>query len=196
MIQYPEAFEKVLLYFSRFQGIGRKTAERLVFDMLTRWDERAVREFSESLQQLLSGIVVCPECRIHVEALPCRFCSQDRQKELCIVATSKDAYAIVRTGLYPGLYYVLGTTLSPLDDRGIDLEELKRRIEKHQVTEVIFAFDSSLEGDATVSFLKGELESSGVQMSRLAAGVPVGATLEFIDRGTLGRAFSGRQRLH
>jgi recombination protein RecR len=135
-----------------------------------------------------------------VQELPCPFCSKERhqQKELCVVATSKDAYAIEATHLFPGTFFVLGSTLSPLDERGIEpshLDRLKARIQKEGITEVIFAFDSSLEGDATVSYLRDELKDLQIILSRLASGVPVGASLEFIDRGTLGRAFSGRQVL-
>jgi recombination protein RecR len=199
-MRYPPAFERVLACFSRFQGIGRKTAERFVFDMLARWDQKAIEEFSDALRAVSSEITKCPDCHIHVQELPCPFCSKERhqQKELCVVATSKDAYAIEATHLFPGTFFVLGSTLSPLDERGIEpshLDRLKARIQKEGITEVIFAFDSSLEGDATVSYLRDELKDLQIILSRLASGVPVGASLEFIDRGTLGRAFSGRQVL-
>jgi len=199
-MKYPPAFERVLSCFSRFQGIGRKTAERFVFDMLARWDEKAIQEFSDALQSISSEITQCPQCYIHVQELPCSFCSKERQgeRELCVVATSKDAYAIEATHLFPGTFFVLGATLSPLDERGVEssrLDGLKRRIREEGISEVIFAFDSSLEGDATVSYLRDELKGLPIKLSRLASGVPVGASLEFIDRSTLGRAFSGRQSL-
>ncbi len=199
-MRYPPAFERVLACFSRLQGIGRKTAERFVFDMLARWDQKAIEEFSDALRAISSEITKCPNCHIHVQELPCSFCSKERcqQKELCVVATSKDAYAIEATHLFPGTFFVLGSTLSPLDERGIEpshLERLTRRIQEEEIVEVIFAFDSSLEGDATVSYLRDELKDLQIRLSRLASGVPVGASLEFVDRGTLGRAFSGRQAL-
>ena len=107
-------------------------------------------------------------------------------------------YALEETGLFHGGYFVVGTLLSPIDQRGISveiIESLKKRIEDDAIQEVIFAFDSSVEGDATVSFLHGALQPYPVLFSRLASGVPVGAVLEGIDKGTLIRAFSGRQVL-
>jgi len=199
-MRYPPTFEKLLSCFSRFQGIGRKTAERFVFDMLARWDNEAIHEFSDALRSISSEITQCPKCNVHVQELPCPFCLENRRqkKELCIVATSKDAYAIEATRLFPGTFFVLGSMLSPLDERGVEpahLNRLKQRIQDEEIDEVILAFDSSLEGDATVSYLRDELKSLQIKLSRLASGVPVGASLEFIDRGTLGRAFSGRQEL-
>ncbi len=198
MMRYPVAFDRCVACFSRLQGIGRKTGERLVFDILTRWDEAAVREFAQALLDLPHGIVVCPDCRVHIESLPCPFCSSERQQSgsVCIVATSKDVYAIDATGQFPGTYFVLGNLLSPLDHRGVEqmaLDRLKTRIANENIQEAIFAIDSSLEGDATVGFLKEELKGLPVTLSRLAAGVPVGTPLEFVDKGTLSRAFRGRQ---
>jgi recombination protein RecR len=199
-MKYPAAFDRLATCFSRFQGIGRRTAERLVFDVLTRWDEHAIHEFARALHDLPAGITVCPNCRVHIEALPCPFCSPNRVAAgaLCVVSTSKDVYAIDATGQFPGTFFALGGLLSPLDGRGAEgmaLDHLKNRIGTEQVKEVIFAIDSSLEGDATVGFLREELQPLDVRLSRIASGVPVGTSLEFVDRGTLSRAFSGRQHV-
>jgi recombination protein RecR len=199
-MRYPAAFDRCVACFTRFQGIGRKTAERLVFDILTRWDTEAVQEFAQALLHLPKAIVVCPDCRVHIESSQCPFCTEERRKtgSLCIVASSKDVYAIDATGQFPGTFFVLGTLLSPFDNRGVErmeLDRLKQRIAKEGIKEAIMALDSSLEGDATVGFMKDELKDLPIELSRLAAGVPVGAMLEFVDRGTLSRAFSGRQSL-
>jgi recombination protein RecR len=198
VVKYPAAFEKLVAYFNRFQGIGRKTSERLVFDILARWDENAIREFSTALLSLSANITRCPECRTHIETLPCPFCSHERKAlaTLCIVASSKDVYAIESTGLFAGSYYVLGGVLSPLHNNGVagmELDLLQKRLSDEKVTEVIVALDSSLEGDATASFLKERLTPYAIKVTRLASGVPVGATLDFVDKGTLRRALSGRQ---
>lgn len=199
-VRYPAAFERVVALFNRFQGIGRKTSERLVFDLVTRWDEEAIRDFAHSLLALRSGITNCPECRTHIEKLPCPFCSVERKKAevLCIVASSKDVYAIEATGLFSGTFHVLGHVLSPLHNKGVEemgLDQLQKRISEENIAEVILALDSSLEGDATASFLKDYLVPYAVKVTRLASGVPVGATLDFVDRGTLRRALSGRQNV-
>ena len=198
-MRYPEGFERLVTYFSKFQGIGRKTSERLVFDLMTRWEPAAVHEFAQALDALPRSVTLCPECRAHIESLPCPFCSDPNrraEKLLCIVATSKDAYAIENTGSFRGIFYILGGLLSPLSERGvegIDVEKLTQFIVTNDIKEIILALDSSLEGDATVRFLHDELQPLGVAISRLAAGVPVGASLELVDRGTLRRALSGRQ---
>ena len=171
-----------------------------MFDLITKWDERTIHEFAQSLENLCGGVIICPTCRVHVEKIPCGFCTEERRKNrsMCIVASSKDAYAIDATGLFPGTFYVLGTLLSPLHEGNVgrfDVQLLKKRIAEDGISEVVFAFDSSLEGDVTVSFLHDQLQPFAGKISRLASGVPVGASLDFIDRGTLGQALSGRQTL-
>jgi recombination protein RecR len=198
-MRYPAAFERLVACFHKFQGIGRKTSERLVFDLLSKWDDAAIEEFSNALLKIRKNICFCPECRSLIEKLPCPFCTIARKgtKILCIVAGSKDVYAIENTRLYQGSFFVLGSLLSPLDERGVetmDIPLLKAKI-ADGVEEVILALDSSLEGDATASFLRNELEPLSVKVTRLATGVPVGASLDFVDRGTLSRALSGRYQM-
>jgi recombination protein RecR len=197
-VRYPKAFEKLATYFMRFPGTGRKTAERFVFDMLMRWDDQAIEGFSLAVKDLSNGVALCERCQTHVESLPCPLCTEKRVSErvLCVVSSSKEVYSLEATNLFKGTYFVIGSLISPLDGRGIQdrlLEILKSRLKEEGVREVILAFDSSVEGDATVSFLRDELACFPVSISKLASGVPVGAPLEFVDRGTLGRALMGRQ---
>jgi recombination protein RecR len=199
-VRYPKAFEGLVTYFTRFSGIGRKTAERFVFDILNRWDKQAIDGFSKALQDLSRGVVLCAKCKTHIESLPCPLCAEQRVSEglLCVVASSKDVYSLEETNLFHGTYFVVGSLISPLDNRGIQdvlIDDLKSRIVEEKIREVVLAFDSSVEGDATASFLKDQLSSMPVMVSRLASGVPVGAPLEFVDRGTLGRALQGRQKM-
>lgn len=117
---------------------------------------------------------------------------------MCIVASPRDVFSMESTGEFKGLYHVLDALLSPMDGIGpnqLKLEQLKQRVKKHLIREVIVAFDSTLEGDATALFIKEELESLDTHVSRLAFGIPVGSSLDYIDGGTLTRAFIGRNRL-
>jgi len=199
-MKYPKAVSRLMNFFYRFQGVGRKTAERFAFELLNGWQKDTIEAFAQALKELPDSIIVCSECRTPVDSMPCPFCDDERKRygALCVVASPKDVYAIEATAQFPGTFYVLGGLLSPLSeygigDMGIDL--LKRRIQQEESQEVILALDSSVEGDATVTFLRSELEPLQVIISRLASGLPVGTSLDFVDRGTLSRAFSGRQRV-
>lgn len=114
---------------------------------------------------------------------------------MCVIAYPKDVFAIEETREYRGLYHVLGGVLSPLDGRGpehINIQSLKDKIKKYSCKEVILALDSTLEGDATSLFIKKEFYSMPVSISRLAFGLPMGSSFDYVDGGTLARAFSGR----
>ena len=115
---------------------------------------------------------------------------------MCIIATAKDVFAIEETGTFQGLYHVLGGLLSPLEGRHpqhLNFEGLKRRIETLKVQEITIALDSTLEGDTTALYLREQLQNFNIKVSRLAFGLPMGSSLDFVDGGTLSRAFSGRQ---
>ena len=130
-------------------------------------------------------------------APPCPYCDLTRRdaRKLCIVASTKDLFTLESTGIYNGLYHVIQGLLSPLDDRGPDslrLDLLKERLVNLPTKEIILAIDSTLEGDATSLFLKKEFEQMGLSVSRLAMGMPLGSSLDYLDEGTLARAFSSR----
>ena len=114
---------------------------------------------------------------------------------MCMIATPRDVYAIEETGNFRGLYHVLGALLSPLDGKTPDclnLPLIDRRIQQLEVKEVILALDSTLEGDATSLYLKEHLQKTGAVVTRLALGLPLGSSLDFVDEGTLSQALSGR----
>lgn len=115
---------------------------------------------------------------------------------LCIISSPKDAYAIEETHSFLGLYHVIDTLLSPLDGHSpdqLDLDKLTARIQDKETKEIIIALDSTLEGDATALFLKNHLDTLGLSVTRLAFGMPVGSTLDYIDEGTLSLALTGRR---
>lgn len=197
-MRYPQIIERSIHFLMKFPGVGRRTAERYVFDLLLRWKSDEIDQFQKILQQLQSEVESCPECGCLKDEKPCLFCSDvsRNKKILCVVGVSKDVFAIENTQEFFGSYHVLGGLLSPLDGRAeetLQIDKLKNRIEKQQVEELILAIDSSLEGDATCLFIKEALQSAKCSIVRLAFGLPIGSMLEHIDGGTLASAFCGRR---
>jgi recombination protein RecR len=176
--------------------VGNKTAERYAFHLLD-WKKEEIIALSEAIVTLTTQVHTCEECGCFRDREGCRFCTPLRAAEgsLCIIASPRDLFPIEATGEQKGLYHVLGGLLSPLDGIGpeaFNLSSLKERLQKHSVEEVVIALDSTIEGDATALFLKSELESLPVAISRLAFGLPMGSSLEYVDGGTLARALASR----
>ncbi len=197
MPKYPTDLTQLIAYFKKLPGVGTKTAERFAFHLLN-WQEAEIKNFSSLLFHLKEKITQCPECHCITDQQGCFFCQSTTRdsSQLCIVASARDVYSIDETGAFRGLYHVLGGLLSPIDGRTPDhlnLEKLKKRVEDLQAKEVIIALDSTLEGDTTALFLKEQIQSWGLPVSRLAFGIPIGSSLDFVDGSTLARALTGRQ---
>jgi recombination protein RecR len=194
--KYPRTILTLIGYLKKFPGVGQRTAERFVFGLL-KWKSSHLEEFAKYLLDIKKNIRTCPECGCISEIDGCHFCDGSRDKDsICIVSSAKDIFSIEKTGSYKGLYHVVDDLLSPLDGRGSDhlkMDNLKQRILKNKIKEIIIAFDASLEGDATALFLKEDLKSLKVNVSRLAFGMPVGSSMEYVDGGTLTKALLGRQ---
>ena len=196
-MRYPEHLLKLIAVLKKLPGIGNKSAERFAFHLLD-WPEEKLEEMGKIIAHIKKNLNCCSDCGALIEGIPCPFCDLSRRhsQAICIVASSKDVYSIEETRDYKGLYHVLGGVLSPLQGRlppTRSLEKLKKRILSFGVEEVILAFDSTLEGDATALFLKKELENLSVTLTRLAFGLPMGSSFDYIDGGTLQRALSGRR---
>jgi recombination protein RecR len=197
MAKYPSDLAQLIAFLKKLPGVGTKTAERFAFQLLN-WPDGELQTFSTLLAQLKEKITECSECRCLTDDNLCPFChSGMRDKtQLCIIASPRDAYSLEETGAYRGLYHVLGGLLSPLDGKTpehLNLEQLKKRIATLQIKEIIIALDSTLEGDTTSLFLKEQIQRWGLSVSRLAFGLPMGSSLDFVDGGTLARALTGRQ---
>jgi recombination protein RecR len=178
--------------------VGTKTAERFAFKVL-HWQPEELAQLSALLKKVTETITRCVRCRCLAEEGECFFCNDTARDKttLCLVGSPRDVYAIEETGSYRGSYHVLGALLSPLEGMSpeqVGVAALRRRVEEEGVSELIIALDSTLEGDATALFLKEELEGSGVRIFRLALGMPMGSSLDFVDGGTLARSFAGRQQ--
>lgn len=178
--------------------MGLKTAERFAFELLD-WPKNDLAALGEVLQTIQEKILFCPICGcLTFESGKCFFCNNTERdtSQLCLLASPRDVYAIENTRSYRGLYHVVENLLSPLDGRlaeTLRLNRIEQRIADQSIQEIIIAFDSTLEGDTTALYIKNELIQLNVKISRLAFGLPLGSSLEYIDSGTLTRSFVGRQ---
>jgi recombination protein RecR len=197
MVKYPSHLLNLITLIKKLPGVGSKTAERYAFQLL-QWPDQHLLHLSELLHNLKQKVQQCPCCHCLMEKENCHFClsSSRDSTTLCIISSPKDVYALEETHTYKGLYHVIEGLLSPLDGRTpdhINVDKLLFHIESRQVQEVIVALDSTIEGDATSLYLKEILNKKGLRVSRLAFGLPMGSPLEYVDGGTLSRAFTGRQ---
>lgn len=197
----PEPIQRLIDALSRLPGVGPKTASRLTFYLL-RGEGNLAEELSLTLANLRSGTAVCKLCFNITSAGQelCPICaSTERERAvICVVEEPLDVLALERTGGYKGLYHVLGGALSPIEGIGPDdlkIAELIARIKPGGVKEVIVATNPSMEGDATAMYLQQQMAPFGIQLTRLARGLPMGGDLEYADQSTLLRALAGRQAL-
>lgn len=196
-MKYPSHLLKLINVLKRFPGVGNKSAERFAFHILN-WPEEYLHEMGEIIASSKEKLTLCNACGCLMDNNQCFFCNTSRDEHiLCIIASPREVFSIEDTRQYKGVYHVLGGLLSPLENRGPDrlsLKKLKERILALGVKEVIIALDSTIEGDATALYIKHELQTIPLQISRLAFGLPMGSSLEYIDEGTLTRAFVGRNQ--
>jgi recombination protein RecR len=197
-MKYPLHLLKLIDVLRKLPGVGQKSAERFAFEIIA-WPEERQHEMASVIQATKIRLRHCFECGCLIDVDHCPFCAKAEEpshsSSLCVVAVSRDVFAIESTREFAGLYHVLGTLLSPIHGVGpecLNVAKLKKRIHLHQIKEIIIALDSTLEGDATALYLKQELEPLHVKVSRLAFGLPLGSSLDYVDGGTLARALSAR----
>jgi recombination protein RecR len=197
----PAAVQRLIDEFGRLPGIGPKTASRLVFHLL-RMPPQQSRDLSEALRELTDSVVYCRRCFNIADASPCAICRDPARDAgtLCVVEEPLDVAALERTREFHGLYHVLHGTISPLHGIGPDdlrIRELVDRLRAEPVREIILATNPSLEGDATAMYVERAVRgvTSGVRLTRLARGLPVGGDIEYADEVTLARAFEGRSEV-
>ena len=196
---YEGPIQELIDELGRLPGIGPKSAQRIAFHLL-QTDKADVEKLAQALVTVAEKVRFCDVCFNIAEEATCRVCRDPRRDRtvICVVEESKDVAAIERTREFRGLYHVLGGAISPIDHVGpadLHIAELLRRLQDSSVTEVILATDPNLEGEATATFIARMLAPTGITVSRLASGLPVGGDLEYADEVTLGRAFSGRRRV-
>ncbi|MDP6177830.1 MAG: recombination mediator RecR [Acidimicrobiales bacterium] len=196
---YADAVQKVIDELGRLPGIGPKSAQRLAFHMLKSPAEDSVR-LTEAISEMKDRVRFCEQCFNISEESLCLICSDVRREAslLCVVEEPRDIVALERTGGFRGRYHVLGGAISPIDGVGPDqlrVAELLGRMDEEPVTEVILATNPNIEGEATAMYLARLLGPLGVEVTRIASGLPVGGDLEYADELTLGRALEGRRHL-
>ena len=185
--------------FERLPGIGKKTARRLAYYVVTRQDGMA-KKFSDALLDATGKIKYCSVCQNITDSDTCSICSSDDRDRsvICVVEDAQDVMAFERTREYKGLYHVLHGVISPLDGVGPDqlkLRELMARLSSGEVKEIIIATNPTVEGEATASYISRLVKTMGIKVTRLAYGIPVGGDLEYADEVTLSRALEGRNEM-
>ena len=191
----PPSLEELIAEFSSLPGIGNKTARRLAYHILSRPREQTVR-FSESILKAVERVKPCSRCFVFTEGDICSVCHMRKEaKTICVVEKSSDILPFEKSGVFQGLYFVLGGVLSPLDGVGpepLHIPFLIERVKKEGFQELILALGSSPEAESTALLIDRLLEGTSIKRSRLARGIPMGSDLEFVDEITMLRAFEGR----
>ncbi|WP_455512378.1 recombination mediator RecR [Leyella stercorea] len=194
---YPsQLLEKAVCEFSKLPGIGRKTALRLVLDLLRRTEDE-VDGFASAVTRLRKEVKHCRVCHNISDTDVCPICSDHRRDttSICVVENIRDVMAVENTQQYNGLYHVLGGIISPMDGVGpsdIEIDSLVERVAAGGVKEVILALSSTMEGDTTNFYISRKLAAYDVVISVIARGISVGDELEYTDEVTLGRAILNR----
>ena len=190
---------ELISQFERLPGIGKKTAQRLAYNILEQPPERA-EKFAEALVNARRKIHFCKVCQAFTDREICSICDNPQRDKtvICVVAEPKDVMAFERTREYNGVYHVLHGVISPLDSIGPDqlrIKELMARLGSGEVAELIMATNPTVEGEATASYISRLVKPMGIKVTRLAYGIPVGADLEYADEFTLARALEGRNEI-
>ena len=180
-------------------GVGPKSAQRLALHLLER-DRDGARRLVESLREALEGIGRCRRCRDLSETELCALCADPRRNQalLCVLETPADVLAVEQATGFQGVYFVLMGHLSPLDGIGpaeLGLDVLETRLNEGRIQEIILATNPTVEGEATAYYIGELARERGIRATRIAHGVPLGGELEYVDGGTLARAFAGRRDL-
>ena len=196
-MSYPKLIENLLDRLIKLPGVGRRSAERIVFWMLKQ-PTAEMKSFAESIVQLKEGLHFCRLCNNLSDTETCLICNDPARdaKIICVVESPKDLLAIDRTGTFRGRYFVLLGVISPSEGRGPDdlhLDKLFEKIRRDGIEEVVIATDPDTEGEMTALYLSRELKALGVRTSRIGLGIPMGSSVEYADLSTLSMSLSSRR---
>ncbi len=196
MQHYPQSIRNLIRRLARLPGIGEKTAERLAMHIL-KTSRREAEELAASIGEVKEKVRLCSRCFSLSDGELCRICSDPGRNPslLCVVEQPGDMISIEKSGAYNGLYHVLSGALSPMEGVGpedIRIGQLLRRVREGTVKELILATGTSVEGEATASYIKEQIAGLDLKVSRIASGVPIGGDLKYVDQVTLKRALDFR----
>lgn len=196
---YSNSVIKLINQFERLPGIGHKTAVRLAFFVLES-DEKVAKEMSEAIVEAKQKVKFCSTCFNLTEQDPCEICSDKSRdvSKICVVENVKDVIAMEKTREYKGLYHVLHGAISPMNNISagdIKIKELLERLKDDKITEVILATNPTIEGEATAMYISRLIKPLGIDVTRIAHGIPVGGDLEYTDEITLIKAMEGRVKM-
>ena len=199
MPEFAEPIAKLIDEFKRLPGIGHKSAQRLAFHVLRATNDD-VERLANAILDVKQRIMLCSHCHNLTDIDPCRYCSSSQRDQtvVCVVEEAHNLLAIERTGEYHGLYHVLHGALSPM--RGIGPDELKirsllERLKTLDVKEIIMATNPTTEGEATANYLGRLLKPTGIRVTRIAMGLPVGGDLDYADEVTMHKALLNRHEV-
>ncbi|MBC6678799.1 recombination mediator RecR [Zhenpiania hominis] len=199
MKYYAKPLARLINELSRLPGIGGKTAQRLAFHILSM-EEKEARALADSIIEAKQKMTYCSVCGNLTDTDPCVICSDPSRDRsvICVVETPKDVVAMEKIKEYNGLYHVLHGAISPMEGIGpedINLKQLIVRLQNEDVRELILATNPNIEGEATAMYIARLIKPSGIRVSRIAHGIPVGGDLEYADEVTLLKAMEGRREL-
>lgn len=195
-MQFSSALlENAVNEFARLPGIGRKTALRLVLHLLKQ-ESNEVQQFSEVISRMRSEIKFCQRCHNVADGDICSICANSMRKQeiICVVENIRDVIALESTQQFNGTYHVLGGVISPLDGIGpsqLNIETLVQRVQKEEVTEVIFALSPTIQGDTTIYYIQKKLPGA-CRVTTISRGIAFGGELEYADEMTLARSLQNR----
>lgn len=199
MRYYAKPLSKLIDELGKLPGVGGKTAQRLAFHILEMEDGEA-EALASAICDAKKALKYCSVCGNLTDRDPCDICGDEKRDHsiICVVETAKDIFAIERMGEYSGLYHVLHGAICPMNGIGpedIRLKELIERLHDEQIKEIIMATNPTIEGEATAMYAARLIKPSGIKVSRIAHGIPVGGDLEYADEITLLKSIEGRREL-
>ena len=197
MAQYAKPLANLIRELSKLPGIGGKSAQRLAFHILSM-DDREAEILANSITRAKSSMKYCSVCGNLTDKDPCEICTDENRDRsvICVVEQARDVAAMERMKEYNGLYHVLNGAISPMDGIGpedINLKQLIIRLQQNDIREVILATNPTIEGEATAMYAARLIKPSGIRVTRIAHGIPVGGDLEYTDEITLSKAMEGRR---